>query len=116
MKVSTNALVDTFIQQNLDQKMSKSLEALRWLKVEAETLERDVGEKDDALQKYRVEKKMVSLEESQNIILQALKQAQADLDRARSDAAAAQRLDEEVERLLQAGTSIDSIPQVVNNP
>ena len=58
---------------------------------------------------------MVSLEESQNIILQALKQAQADLDRARSDAAAAQKLDEEVERLLQAGTSIDSIPQVVNN-
>ena len=49
------------------------------------------------------------------IILQALKQAQADLDRARSDAAAAQKLDEEVERLLQAGTSIDSIPQVVNN-
>jgi len=111
-----NALVDTFIQQNLDQKMSKSLEALRWLKVEADTLERDVEEKDLALQKYRVEKKMVSLEESQNIVLQALKQAQADLDKARSDAAAARKLDEEVERLLHAATSIDAIPLVAGNP
>ena len=111
-----NTLVETFIQQNLDQKMSKSLDALRWLKVEADTLERDVEQKDLALQTYRVEKKMVSLEESQNIVLQALKQAQADLDKARSDAASAQKLDEEVERLLKSGTSIDAIPQVAGNP
>ena len=110
-----NALTETFIQQNLDQKMTKSLDALRWLKVEADTLERDVEAKDDALQKYRVEKKMVSLEESQNIVLQALKQAQADLDRARSDAAAAQKADEEVERLLKSGISIDSLPQVATD-
>ena len=95
--------------------MTKSLDALRWLKVEADTLERDVEAKDDALQKYRVEKKMVSLEESQNIVLQALKQAQADLDRARSDAAAAQKADEEVERLLKSGISIDSLPQVATD-
>src|SRR5207253_3781146 len=31
-----NALTETFIQQNLDQKMTKSLDALRWLKVEAD--------------------------------------------------------------------------------
>ena len=111
-----NALVESFIQQNLDQKMTKSLDALRWLKVEADTLERDVEQKDLALQRYRVEKKMVSLEESQNIVLQALKQAQADLDKSRSDAAAAQKMDEEVERLLQAGTSIDAIPLVAGNP
>src|SRR5437762_7882253 len=110
-----NTLTETFIQQNLDQKMGKSFDALRWLKAEAVTLERDVGEKDDALQKYRVEKKMVSLEESQNIVLQALKQAQADLDRARSDAAAAQKADEEVERLLKSGISIDSLPQVATD-
>src|ERR1051326_8134317 len=80
-----NALVETFIQQNLDQKMNKSIEALRWLQTEANTLQRDVEEKDLALQKYRVDKKMVSLEDSQNIVLQALKQAQADLDKARGE-------------------------------
>src|SRR5439155_4710004 len=111
-----NALVESFIQQNLDQKMTKSLDALRWLKVEADTLERDVEQKDLALQRYRVEKKMVSLEESQNIVLQALKQAQADLDRAGSDAAAAEKEDEEVERLLKAGISIDSLPKVATDP
>jgi polysaccharide biosynthesis transport protein len=110
-----NALVETFIQQNLDQKMSKSIDALRWLKTEADTLARDVEEKDLALQRYRVEKKMVSLGDSQNMVLQALKQAQADLDKARGDAAAAQKLNEEVERLLKDGTSINAIPQVANN-
>ena len=110
-----NTLVETFIQQNLDQKMGKSLEALRWLRNEADTLERDVGDKDLALQRYRVEKKMVSLGESQNIVLQALKQAQADLDKARGDAADAQRLNEEIERLLNSGTSIDAIPRVAND-
>ena len=110
-----NTLMEMFIQQNMNQKMTRSLDALRWLKVEADNLEQDVEKKDQALQTYRVEKKMVSLEESQNIVLQALKQAQADLDRARSDAAAAQKLDEEVERLLAAGTSIDSVPQVASN-
>jgi len=111
-----NALVETFIQQNLDQKMSKSIEALHWLKTEADTLEHDVEEKDLALQRYRVEKKIVSLGESQNIVLQALKQAQADLDKARGEAADAQKLNEEVERLLKSGTSINAIPQVANNP
>src|SRR5439155_19502479 len=114
-----NALVETFIQQNLDQKMSKSIEALRWLKTEANTLERDVEEKDLALQQYRVEKKVVSLVvslgDSQNMVLQALKQAQADLDKARGEAAAAQKLKEEVERLLKDGTSINAIPRVANN-
>src|SRR3989454_2969691 len=110
-----NTLVETFIQQNLDQKMSKSIEALRWLKNEADALERDVEEKDLALQLYRVEKKMVSLGDSQNIVLQALKQAQADLDKARSDAATAQNLNEEVERLLKDGTSINAIPRVAND-
>src|SRR6266576_2506204 len=113
---TANALVETFIQQNLDQKMSKSIEALRWLRTEADTLARDVEEKDLALQRYRVEKKMVSLGDSQNMVLQALKQAQADLYKARGDAAAAQKLNEEVERLLKDGTSINAIPQVASDP
>src|SRR5437867_4147691 len=110
-----NVLAETFLQQNLDQKMSKSIEALRWLKTEADTLARDVEEKDLALQRYRVEKKMVSLGDSQNMVLQALRQAQADLDKARGEAAAAQKLNEEVERLLKDGTSINAIPQVASD-
>src|SRR5437867_5924690 len=110
-----NVLVETFLQQNLDQKMSKSIEALRWLKTEADTLAGDVEEKDLALQRYRVEKKMVSLGEGRNMVLQALRQAQADLDKARGDAAAAQKLNEEVERILKAGTSINATPQVASD-
>ncbi len=110
-----NALVDTFIQQNLDQKMSKSLEALRWLKVEADTLERDVAEADSALQTYRAEKKMVSLAETENIVLQGLKQAQADLDKVRSEAAGAQKTAEEVERMLKEGMNIEAVPHVANS-
>src|ERR1044071_7480451 len=40
-----NTLTETFIQQNMDQKMTRSLGALRWLKFEADHLEKDVEEK-----------------------------------------------------------------------
>jgi capsular exopolysaccharide synthesis family protein len=111
-----NTLVETFILQNIDQKMSKSLEALRWLNVEADTLEHQVEQADSALQKYRVEKKMISLVESENIVLQALKQAQADLDKTRSEAATARKVAEEVERMVNEGLSIDSVPHVARDP
>src|SRR2546428_830076 len=57
-----NALVETFIQQNLDQKMSKSMEAVHWLKNEANTLEHDVEEKD--LDVTRVREEIASLKDS----------------------------------------------------
>lgn len=110
-----NKLVDLFIQQNLDTKREKMRQALLFLQSEAKSLEDQVAEADDALHKYRVEKRMVSLEESQNIINQSLKQAQADADAAASLAGDAQNTYDELEEMLKSGKALETVPAIANN-
>lgn len=111
-----NTLVDIFIQQNLDQRIKKSVDAWKWLKVEAETLEKNVKEADDAVHKFRETKRMISLTESENVVVQSLKQAKARLDEAVGTAASAQKIWDEVKSQAEQGKSLDSIPQVAQSP
>lgn len=111
-----NKLVEIFIQQNLDLKRDKMRQTLLFLQQEAGTLEKKVSDADTDLHKYRVEKKMVSLEESQNIVSQSLKQAQADVDAATSTAAEAQKVCDEVESLLMEGKPPETIPAIARDP
>jgi capsular exopolysaccharide synthesis family protein len=111
-----NKLVEIFIQQNLDLKREKMRQTLLFLEQEAGTLEKKVSSADQDLHKFRVEKKMVSLEESQNIVSQSLKQAQADVDMATSAAGEAQKLYDEVEALLKEGKPPATIPAISRDP
>lgn len=111
-----NTLVDIFIQQNLDQRIKKSVDAWKWLKVEAETLEKNVKEADDAVHKFRETKRMISLTETENVVVQSLKQAKARLDETAGSAASAQKIWDEVKLQAEQGKSLDSIPQVAQSP
>jgi capsular exopolysaccharide synthesis family protein len=110
-----NTLVRTFIDGNLDQKMEKSVEVLHWLQNEADTLKKNVAEHDRALAGFRKKERTVSLDEKQNIVFQALVQAQADLSKARSEALRAQSEADEVARLYTNGW-VFSIPQIAEDP
>jgi capsular exopolysaccharide synthesis family protein len=110
-----NTLVERFIDNNLDQKMARVRDAVLFLKTEVKTAETEVEQAEAALQQYREQTGSVSLEDSQNISRQALLAAQADLDRARTEASRAQREIEEAERLLHNDTSIENLPDVVND-
>lgn len=111
-----NKLVENFIQLNLDRKREKMRQATLFLEQEAKTLEEKVAKADNELYQYRVEKKLGSLEESQNIISQSLKQAQADVDLANSLALDAQKLKDEVEAMLKEGKPIDTVPAIARDP
>ena len=111
-----NKLAELFIKRNTDQKMAKLTDAYFYLKQEAESLATNVTKSDFDLHKYREDKKMISLEESQNIVLQALRQAQADLDKASSEAAATESLAKKVQQMLDSGMSLDTIPEVNQDP
>lgn len=110
-----NALVERFIDNNLDQKMARVRDAVLFLKTEVSTAEKEVEQAEAALQRYREQTGAVSLEESQNITAQALIAAQADLDRARSEASKAQREVEEAERLLREGAHLENLPDVISD-
>ncbi|MBI2927195.1 MAG: polysaccharide biosynthesis tyrosine autokinase [Verrucomicrobia bacterium] len=110
-----NTLVKTFIENNLDQKQARTIEAVRWLRTEVNTLQKDVEAAEADLQKYRKQSGSISLEENQNIARQGLLQAQADFDKARSEASRLQREVQEAENLIQSGTGIENLPDVVND-
>jgi capsular exopolysaccharide synthesis family protein len=106
-------LVHIFVENNLAQKSLASAQAGKWLQQEAvgqklkmETAERAV---------YQAQSKNISLEDTQNISLQALKLAQEELMRAQSKATVAIKTDQEVKRLLAGGLTMDSIPAVASD-
>jgi succinoglycan biosynthesis transport protein ExoP len=111
-----NELATNFIEMNLDQKLKSSSDAVVWLKAQAKDQEEKVQKAEELLQKYKIKFNEVSLEESENITRQGLVQAQTDLSKARGEAAQATQVIAEVQRKLKAGATLETIPEVNNNP
>lgn len=110
-----NTLVKLFIQRNLDMKMGRLTNAMSYLKDEADRLEQDVEKADRDLKAYRDKHKMLSLEDSQNVVLLAYKQAKLTYDTAQSEAMSARTVAEKVHAAIDAGGSSDTLPQVLQN-
>jgi len=111
-----NTLVDSFVKGNLDRKRSKSLEFLKWLKDEEVTLENKVKEADREIQRYREKNKMVSLSQEENILRQALMQAQQELDKSQTESTTINNLADEVKKLRTEGQKLETIPRIASEP
>lgn len=110
-----NELITTFQYNNLDQKRLASIKAQKGLEQEVTTKKTKVELAEQELQKYKEKFNNVSLEESQNIVLQTLKQASEQLVLAQSRATIARKMEQEVKALLVNGAKMESIPQVAND-
>ncbi len=118
-RLATNiaeALASTFVKDNMDIRKNRALEAVGWMEKEILEKEKDVLAADEKLQGYKEKQDMASLETTQNIVLQSVIQVQTDLNRAQSTAAEATQVASEVERMVQAGTPIDVIPEISQSP
>jgi succinoglycan biosynthesis transport protein ExoP len=111
-----NTLAYTFVEDNMEIRRTRALDALRWMNTEVEDKEREVTAADEALQAYKQDNNMVSLEANQNIILQALIQAQSDLARAQSASTEATQIADDITRIIKSGTSLDTIPEISQSP
>ncbi|MFN0067308.1 MAG: GumC family protein [Limisphaerales bacterium] len=111
-----NTLATTFVGNNIDARGGKALDAVRWMENEAREKEKEVRQADQALQKYKEENVMASLDANQNVVLQAYVQAQSEYNRAQADALSAGQAIEEVARLIEQGATLDTIPEIANNP
>ena len=69
-----------------------------------------------AVHKFRLVHDLVSLEENQNIISQALRQAQLDYDAAKKAATDLSRVALQVQQSLAQGVDIETVPYVADNP
>ena len=111
-----NTLVEEFLAENLDRKKAKSWDSFLWLQNEVESLEREVQQTALDVHKFRVLHDLVSLEENQNIIAQALRQAQQDYDAAKKAATDLSRVTMKVQESLDTGVDIETIPYVADHP
>src|SRR5688572_18134054 len=118
-KVATriaNTLAKTFIEQNLEQKVNASFQALTWLQTQVADARNRVEQSEKNLLAYRKDNNEVSLEEGENIVRQALIQAQGELGKVRAESALAQQTASEVDRLINNGEASETIPAVAQNP
>ncbi len=110
-----NTLVELFLADNLDQRKAKSWDSFLWLQNEVETLEREVQNASLDVHKFRLKHDLVSLEENQNIIAQALHQAQQDYDAAKKSANDLAQIVLKVEEAQQNGVDVETIPYVADS-
>ncbi len=105
-----NTLVDSFLTQNQDRKISKAFDGLILLKKEAASQELDLQGAIDDLQKFRVAKGIVSLvddhQQQDNVDSFGLRQARTDLDLTRARSATAEQQANEADRWVKAGNEI----------
>ncbi|MSU62224.1 MAG: polysaccharide biosynthesis tyrosine autokinase [Pedosphaera sp.] len=111
-----NTLVNKFIDNNLDQKISSSSFIVTRLRTEVASQKLQLEQAQKNLQSYSVQEQNVSFEDTENIVFQALRQYQQEYALANSQAEVAQKVNDEVTRMIAAGALVDTIPQVQRDP
>ncbi len=113
-----NALGETFTSNNIQQRISKSDLAVKNLMAEADEYKLAKETNQQALLAFTVANltnNAVSLDETRNINVQALKEAQTKYDEARTAASAARQTASHAEAYVLAGNNLLEIPEIAND-
>lgn len=101
-----NRVAQRFIQYNLERTVLGNDAALAFLQEQSQELRRRVENAENALQEYRQRHQLVSLEESQNIVLQRLKTVSSAVQSARADRIQLASINQQIEDKRQAGEEL----------
>lgn len=108
-----NTLVSTFIKSNTDDQSSKSMEAYKLLTEEAKSMKTKVDRDEEAVHRFKESNQVVSFDDTENVVLLALKQRQLDLERAVSESISKTQLANELDNLIKGGLSADGAQMAV---
>jgi polysaccharide biosynthesis transport protein len=112
---AVNALIDEYVNQNLELKLQSTQGMLDWLDKELENQQKRVEESERALAEYREKENALSLDDKQNIIVSRLNQLNDAVTRARTERVQKESLYNQV-KAISAGTAPDAIPAIATNP
>jgi succinoglycan biosynthesis transport protein ExoP len=110
-----NTIISKFLEQDNNRKSDKLTNAVDFLQTEAANLSDKVRDNFGALLAYKMENDIISLEESQNVTLQALIQTQADYDTAHSREVSVVAAAEEAARVFEETGNYGTIPDVATD-
>jgi len=112
--VAVNALLDEYVNQNLELKLQSTQGMLDWLDKELENQQRRVQDSERALAEYREKENALSLDDKQNIIVSRLNQLNDAVTRARTERVQKESLYNQV-KAISTGTTPDAIPAIATN-
>lgn len=110
-----NALAQAYIQQDLDNRMGASMQAIDWLRERSEEYREKLEKGLLELQEYREKTGSVSLEEDQNIVIEKLKALNAALTAAQTERIQAETMWKAVQTQIDAGVPMPQIAAVLND-
>jgi len=107
--------LDEFISANNQRALGMTFEGLETLRLKAKDLSPRVDVAAAALQDFMVENNMVSLEETQNIVVERLKQISAELVRTENERIQFSSVLESLKNIKRENISLDSVPEAVES-
>ncbi len=108
--VFANELAAAFQEENLEQRMKRSSEALEWLAKRARDLEKQVAEAEMALQDYKAREDTIALEDQSNIVTAELEQLNEAVTRAKTERIAAERTYRQLQNFLEGDVPVEQLP------
>ncbi|MCP5523060.1 MAG: polysaccharide biosynthesis tyrosine autokinase [Verrucomicrobiales bacterium] len=114
-KEITDRLANEFIEQNKIRKTGRMMSTLQVLRAQANQMERDVTELEDAVQAYRERNNFVSLDANMNPVAQSLSQVQMRYADAKAAAEIGQSQITELEAHTAAGKPAETFPSIAHD-
>jgi uncharacterized protein involved in exopolysaccharide biosynthesis len=111
-----NALASSYQTQNLELKLSAARDALTWLSAQVRELKSKVNESELALQQYREQAGLVSVEEKQNLTVKKLAEFNSAYIEAKAKRLEMETRLAELRRAAQRPELLEASPVVINNP
>jgi succinoglycan biosynthesis transport protein ExoP len=120
-----NMLVEVYIEQNLEAKLSASKDAGGWLTKQLNVSQKKIAESEADLQKYKEEHEIISLQDRQNMITQKLSELNTAVSNSRIKRIAAETQYKQIKEYLNTDENaldsaaiekLESISLVINNP
>ncbi len=111
-----NAVLSAYMEGNRQRRLGVSEEGLTQLRKKAETLRNKLAASTEALQAFMVENDMVSFEKTQNVVIDRLRDLSKGLTVLQPQRITLQARVESANKAISEGKSVNSLPDVIDNP
>ncbi len=110
-----NKHAQEYINKNLEMRFAGSQDAARWLEKQLSEKKEKLEKTENALLLYKAEKKIVSLEDRQNIIVRELESLKSSLISTRTERISLETLCKQLEKYANNPEMMEYIPDVMKN-
>ena len=110
-----NALAQNYIDQNLEFKFMASQEASDWLGARLDEQRKEVEQAEASLQQYREQTDAISLQDSENIVVQKLTDLNAAVTRAKMERIQREALYHQLRASQKNPSQLDTFPAILSN-